>query len=214
MNLENRMRIVAASLLIAALALAGSPAWAGGGGNTPPTSRACGKFVMKLHNFGKRKLRDYNSYVPEIYQADPGTRLKPAVVVFFFDDGTFTMGIPYPTQTGELTTRIVTGTYTRDGKKLKFKLDAAGEAELGLAFSDLSENDLFGDLERVTDIPYVDIKLGSMKFKGKINGNGLKIKFKTDLKYDIQYQNNSENADQFNLKGRFKLRAKGSDCDS
>jgi hypothetical protein len=212
-RLKNRIRI-AAGLLVATVALSSNPAWAVDD-VAGETIQSCGKWVLKLVDFGKLKIRNYNGYVPDNFQTTEG-RLKPSVFFVFGPAGTdtFNMAFIYPDQQGMNVFRSVTGSYTHKGKKLKFKLDADGVAALEETFADLGENKLFGKRALVTDIPFVNLKESSVKFKGRIKNSGrFKAKLKTRLKYDIQYVTNSEFADRFDAKGVFKLRSKSKDCD-
>ena len=210
--MKNRFRI-AAGLLVAAVTLSSGPVWAGGGGGNPIAGenlQSCGKWVLRLEDFGKLKIRDYNSYVPENFQRTPG-RLKPTVTFLFLAD-TFSMVFGYLDQQGMVVLRAVTGSYTQKGKRLKFTLDAAGVDALEDTFADLAENMLFGERALVTDIPFVNLDM--KKFKGRIKKNNrFKVKFNTRrLEYDIQFVGGSEFPDKFSAKGVFKLRSRSKDC--
>ncbi len=214
--MKNRFRITA-GLLVAAVALSSGPVWAQDVAGEQLQS--CGKWVLKLTDFGKLKIRDYNDYVPENFQQAPG-RLKPTFSFFFgplvfplLGPDEFAMSFFYPDQQGMTVLRIVTGSYTQKGKKLEFQMDTAGVDELEAAFADLGENVLFGERELVTDIPFVSRRLKTTKFKGRIKKNNrLKAKLKTRLEYDIQFVDDSEFPDRFSAKGVFKLRSRSRDC--
>jgi hypothetical protein len=129
----------------------------------------------------------------------------------------------------------VFGRYSQNGRKLKFFPNAAGFGVLEETFANLSENTLFGNEERqlVTDVPFARItNPDNLRFKGTLKDRvgalrssrcdltaqagecptELKVKFKAKMFYDIQYENNSENADIFGAKGRLKLRMQTGKC--
>jgi hypothetical protein len=209
--LENPFRIVS-GLLLAALALSSHPV-AAADPIEGETRVVCGEWRLRLADFGKQKIRDYNAYVPENFQSTPG-RLQPSVTISFPTNESFDLTAEYPDQLGETVTQNAApaGTYKQKGKKLKFSPNAAGVVLLEAIFADLSSNVLFGDRARVADVPFVE--LGKLKFKGRIKKNNrLKLKLNSRLKYDIQYLNNSEYADRFDTPGVLKLRADTKQCD-
>ncbi|MEE2674814.1 MAG: hypothetical protein VX466_13515 [Myxococcota bacterium] len=225
--MKNSFRLVARALLLAAVTiLASSPAAAiepvGG-----QVFTSCGKWVLKLHDFGKLKIRDYNEYVPENLQQTP-EGLQPTVRFFFgpqviggfinidLDADEFAMTVVYPDQQGDNVVQIIrdAGTFKQKGRKLKFELLEPGVDGLQAIFADLGENKLFGERALVTDIPYVNLRENTLKFKGRIkNGGRFKAKFKTRVKYDIQYLSGSIDADTVDAKGVFKLRSDSRKCD-
>ena len=203
----------AAGVILVFLTFAGQPALA----VDPVEGKnivACGKWVLKLADFGKLKTSNYNEYVPENFQSSTG-RIQPSVSVSFQEE-TFSLVIVYPDQQGTNVAQLAIpgGTYTQKGKRLKFELNAEGATAMENLFSDLSANLLFGKLDRVADVPYVELRDKTVRFKGRIrNDNRLKLKFKTRLKYDIQYTNDALYADRFDTPGVLKLRAKSKNCD-
>ena len=209
-------RGVARAVLAAALVLSSGTAVAGGnGGVDNPIEGSlidtCGHWIVKLDDFGKRKLNDYNSYVPENLQTVDGP-IRPRTT-FAFGPDNFVMLFSYPSIEGVLTNRAVTGTYAQNGRKLKLALDAAGVAALEATFIDLTENLLFGQRELVTDVTFAQQrKPNKMKWKGRVRGDGLKMKFKAEMVYDIQFQNQSEYPDTFGASGRLKWRATTEQC--
>jgi len=207
-----------AALLVAiALVLASGTASAGGGGGGGGNPiegaliQTCGHWILKLEDFGKLKLSDYNSYVPENFQTVDGP-IRP-LLTFSFGVDTFAMIISYPNQQGVTTNRIATGTYAQNGRKLKLELDTVGVAALEATFSDLTENILFGNRELVTEVTFAQQrKPNKMKFKGRVRGDGMKIKFKAEMLYDIIFDNSSEYPDDIGAKARLKWRAKTEQC--
>ncbi len=202
------------AMLVTGSAQAGS---AGGNSLNGTVIETCGKWVMKLRDFGKLKLGDYNFYIPERYQTVPGT--DTVSMTYAFGPTTFTIFIGIPDQLGVEQALVVNGTYEQRGSKVNFQPDGAGIAVLAAIYADLSENFLFGDPNRqlVVNVPFAEItNPDKLRFKGRVKskGNRLKVKFKADTLYDIQFQNNSENPDVFNAKGRFKLRADSGKCPS
>ena len=205
----------ALAIFAAEPALAGS----GGGGNSLDGSLlvTCGKWVLKLRDFGKLKLGDYNFYVPERYQTTPG--VDTVSMTFLFGPTTFVVLFEIPNQLGVDQAFVINGTYDQRGNKVKFQPDSAGIASLEAIYAELGENYLFGDPKRelVVDIPFAQItNPDDMRFKGRVKDGGdrLKVKFKGKMLYDIQFEINSEHADVFNAEGRFKLRADSDKCPS
>lgn len=218
--MKNPFRIVTGVLLLAAVVLTSSPAGAIDSVEGQIII-SCGQWVLKLDDFGKLKIRDYNEYIPENLQQTP-EGIQPDFTFlfgplgFFLDPNEFFMQVNYPDQLGEPLDEALTirGTYQQKGRKLKFELLEAGVTTLQDVFAELSENKLFGKRALVTDIPYVKIREDTVKFKGRIRDNGdLKAKFKMRMKYDIQYEGGSEFADKVDAPGVFKLRSHSRKCD-
>lgn len=213
-RVKNPFRIVAGVVLLS-LAFASQSAAADDPDPVEGKSlSACGKWVLKLADFGKLKTSNYNEYVPENLQQTPGI-LEPSVAISFQAE-TFTLVVTYPDQQGTTVAQVAipAGTYTQDGKRLKFKLSTEGTAAMESIFADLSENLLFGRRALVTDIPYAQLRDKTVKFKGRIRSKDrLKLKFKTRLEYDIQYTNDAAIPDRFSAPGVLKLRAKSQECD-
>ena len=211
--MKNPFRVVAGVILVS-LTFASQPAEA----VDPVEGKnivSCGNWVLKLADFGKLKTKNYNEYIPENFQQTTGV-IKPSVSVAFQAE-TFSLVIVYPDQQGANVGQLAApaGTYTQKGKRLKFELNAEGTATMENLFSDLSENLLFGKLDRVVEVPYVQLRDKTVKFKGRIHSNDrLKLKFKTRLEYDIQYTNDAETPDRFDAPGVLKLRTKSQNCDS
>jgi hypothetical protein len=217
---------VVAVTLCGGVANAGSSP-SGGGSLESQLFSTCGKWVLKLRDFGKMKLANYNSYVPEQFQSREGTVSQ----LFQFGTtgnpnlgaGEFSMFVNFPDQMGVYSTAnfgfgiAVRGTYNQRGKKVNFFPTAAGIVALEQFFGAFGENTLFGDPKRqlVVSIPYSEItNPDALRFKGRVKDGGdrLKVKFKAKMLYDIQFENGSEFADIFNAKGRFKLRADSNKC--
>lgn len=205
-----------AALALAGLLVLGSGvahAGNGGGGNPLEGSaiQTCGHWILKLRDFGKQKLNDYNQYVPENFETTPDP-IRP-VVTFSFGADTFVMIIQYPNNFGVTLTRLVNGTYAQNGRKLKFRLDPVGVTALEGVFSELAEFTLLGKRELITDVTFAQLRSpNKMKFKGRVKGNGIKVKFKGKMLYDIQFEDGSEYPDAFDAAGRFKLRATTKNC--
>lgn len=213
---------LAAAIAAAGIALAAGAAHAGTPSGNPldgSSFEVCGKWILKMRDFGKRKVNDYNDYVPPNFQTVPG-RLTPRMNFFFgiiTGPGTWFMTVDYPDQMGVVSQLVVGGSYRQRGKKLNFEVDQAGLGNMALIYAQLAENSLFGDPDRqlVTDIPFSMVtNPNKLRFKGRLKKGGrhLKVKFKANLLYDIQFENESEFADVFNAKGRLKLRADSRKC--
>ena len=214
---------VTATLLAVVLAFASGSAGAGtgggGGGGDSVAGRtilACGEFVVKLRDFGKLTVNDYNRYVPPNFQTTPG-RMTPTFTFVFSPApaDTFVMAFSYPGQLGNTMGAFVTGTYRQRGKKLNFEVNDNGAAALETTFRNMGDNMLFGARALVTDIPYALLNnRNKMRFKGRIKngGDNLKVKFKARMLYDIQFETASEYPDVFNAGGTFKLRAQTKKC--
>jgi hypothetical protein len=202
--------------LVAALTLCSGNAQAGGGGDSVQGQafEVCGNWVLKLRDFGKEKVNNYNSWVPENFQTSPGKDVP--TMTFAFGATNFILFLGFPNQQGVPQAFVIQGSYEQKGKKLTFQPNAAGIVSLGTIFAELSENTLFGDPERqlVVDIPYQEItNPNNLRFKGRLKGGDrLKVKFKARMLYDIQFRNDSEFADIFNAKGRLKLRVDTRNC--
>lgn len=210
------MRAVAACGLALTLLVAGTAQAGSGGGNSLAGTaiETCGKWVLKLRDFGKLKLGNYDFYVPPIYQT-PGP--ETASITFVFQATTFAAFIGFPDQMGAAQAFVVNGSYRQRGNKVNFQPDSVGVVSLATVFADLSENYLFGDPQRqlVVSIPFAEItNPDDLRFKGRVKKNGrrLKVKFKAKMLYDIQFENNSDQPDIFNAKGRFKLRMDSDKC--
>ncbi len=208
-------RNAAAALLTVCLVFGfgASPARAGGS-VAGLVYDACGKYVVKLRDFGKLKIKDYNLYVPENLRANPGSTDIPTFQVRFIDDVQFLMIAAYPDVVNDPLNPqnvavLIQGDYTKKGNRLKFFPTSASLLTIGDFYAGLGENVLFGARQLVTDIPYTELR--KIRFKGRIQKRGqrIKLKWKANMGYDIQFMNNSEFADIFGAKGRFKLRAKG-----
>lgn len=208
------------ALLAAALTLASGPAVAGtgGGGNSVAgeTFVVCGKFVLKLRDFGKYKVNDYNNYIPPNFQTTPGHFTPTFTFVFSpAPSESFVMAFSYPDEMGNSLGAFVTGTYRQRGKKLNFEVNDNGASVIATLFRNFSQFTLFGERAVVADVPYAMLtNQNKLRFKGRLKdgGDNLKVKFKGKMLYDIQYDNLSEYADQFNVSGRIKLRAQSKKC--
>jgi hypothetical protein len=227
-SLKKRICEIGACWLVA-LTLAASPAGAGVGNVQGESIPTCGKLILKLRDFGKIKVKDYNSWVPPNFQTVSGP-ITPLFVFSFLNANNFLLTYSYPDQQGDTTGNgvFMFGTYKQKGRKLRFELDSALDCNdpsvvcpsieaLANTFAEISENSLFGNRDLVTDIPFVRITNSEkLKFKGRIKGNAdppddIKVKFKAKMLYDIQFKNLSDFADVFDAKGRMKLRARTDD---
>lgn len=193
---------------------------------------ACGKWVFKIEDFGKEKMRNYFDYVPENRQALFTQIVKPNGRFFFNLDDTFSMNLIYPSASGTTVLQRLFGNYTQKGKKLKLRLNNRsftaptnqGIVGLEAVFAELVSNQILGDRDVVTEVPYVKVRQNKVRFKGrvkranKVDGSGnslaqLKMKMKARLYYDMRFMNTSEFADRFDGKGVFKMRFRTKDCD-
>ena len=213
------IRVIAAVGVVALIFSAGS-AQAGLGSGDSFT--VCGKWVLKMRDFGKIRVNDYNSWVPVNFQRLLGTEgdvIRPELLFFFNSPTRYTVVYTVIDQMGNPVNPpfgfILVGDYEQNGKKLKFSVDASALAALGDTFAETAVNSLFGDRSLVTDIPFTTVRNpDNLRFKGRLKSNGdrLKVKFKANMLYDIQFMNNSEFADIFDAKGRLKLRADSKRC--
>lgn len=206
-------------------------AWADGQDfdNLVQNVRACGKWVVRLEDFGKEKMRDYFDYVPRSLQSNFTLLTKPSTV-YRFDpsNNTFRMSFVYPDPEGNVVLRIAFGRYKQKGKKLKLRFNGSNQAQAGItvmeaAFADIAANTILAERDVVALIPYADIRAKKVRFKGRVRranktdsgGNSraqLRMKMKARVKYDIQFENNSEFADKFDEDGVLKLRMRTKDC--
>ena len=200
--------------------------------------RACGKWVFKLHDFGKNKIRNYTDYVPPNLQSNfPAGFPTKSNGLFEFDptDNTFVITFFYPDQQGNITLATVgsliprvLGTYKQNGKKLKLQMNGTGSPNPGVdvmaeIFRNLVANHLFGDRQLTSDLPFATIRESKVRFKGRVKdankidiaGNSraqLRMKMKSRLIYDIRFMTNSDEPDQFGVAGVFKMRFRTKDC--
>lgn len=210
----------AALCLLVTTALLGGSARAGTAPGFPLDGQSfevCGKWIVKLRDFGKLKVNDYNAYVPPNFQTVAGT-YTPRINVFFgliSGPGTWFMTVSYPDQMGVVGQVVVSGIYRQRGKKINLDVDQAGLTGLATIFAELGDNWLFGSRALVTDIPFSMVtNPNKLRFKGRLKkgGDHLKLKFDAKVLYDIQFENNSEYADIFNARGHLKLRADSRKC--
>lgn len=228
--MNKSVRVIAACGVVA-LAFAGGNARAGLGNGEQIS--VCGKWVLKLRDYGKIKVKDYYSWVPQNFQQlrqdeDPlnaplvGDTVTPEILFVFNTPSTFSMLYNILDQQGKPIQPqvfgfrfLLGGDYTQKGRKLRFEVNPASILSLEDTFAVTAVNSLFGNRDLVTDIPFATItNPNRLRFKGRINGDGdeLKVKFNASMLYDIQYLNDSEFADIFDAEGRMKLRARTKTC--